>query len=138
LGSYLKFLLVLVETERKDGEVVEHSDVVREHVNDEIIDAFVLPSSNVLTWIILLAIPVKNDSIVPKSERKFENEDFILSSDFGFVFIERLALVRVTVAEISSESLSKSFLNFRIAGKNTFFLFLGRLRSTHQCAQKTQ
>jgi hypothetical protein len=68
LSSHLVFLLVLVEAERKNGEIVEHSDVVREHVDDEIIDAFILSSRNVFTGVVLLAIPVKNNSIVLESE----------------------------------------------------------------------
>jgi hypothetical protein len=80
-----------------------------------------------------LAIPVKNNSIVLESEWQLEDEDLILSSDLGFVFIERLFHAGVTVTEVSGEGFSKSFFNLRIFGKKTSFLFFGWLGSTYQC-----
>jgi hypothetical protein len=74
--------------------------VVGEDVNDEVVDAFVFPKTNVLTGIVLLASPVENDSILLISERELENEYLILSSDFCLVLIERFTLTDVVLAEV--------------------------------------
>ena len=100
LGSDLVLLLTFIETERKNCEIVEDSDVVGEDVNDEVVDAFVFSKTNVLTGIVLLASPIENDSILLISERELENEYLILSSDFCLVLIERLTLADVALVEV--------------------------------------
>ena len=100
MGSDLVFFLVFIETERKNSEVVEDSDVVGENVNDEVVDTFVFSEGDIFTGVVLLTGPVENDSVAFISEWEFEDKYLILSSDFGFIFVERFGLADLAVAEV--------------------------------------
>jgi hypothetical protein len=88
LGPDLEFLLSFVEAEGDDGEVVEEPNVVREHIDGEVVAAFVFSVEGVVVGIVLHAFPVENHIGSLESELELIGERFIFGSDRRLIFVE--------------------------------------------------